>query len=246
MLGSVVLGIMNNSLTCAFMWAAEAKARVQRHEGLDEPFDVHVHMPTYDSFLQLRMEEEQYTLFLDKFVRQVVGARKFDKLSVDMPLPAYAKVSDEAFALLIYENQEERWKLMIEHGTTKIDKAAKYTDGGKSTKETGRSRKARGWDNKGIKRFNELCQMVQTDRGGNHAQGFHERYQGYRKSLRDVLRGNKARTRKVNTYLNDAEVVDSVFHEMEDGLVGIQAPNPVTTPRAPDANHGDSTRVYMA
>ena len=124
---------------------------------------------------------------------------------------------------------------MLEQGVTKVDVAAKYTDGGKSTKETGRSRKARGWDNTGLKRFNALCKLVQRDRHGSHAEGFHMRYQGYRQSRRDLLRGNK-KARKVITYRSDAEVVEEVFHEMEDDLVGVTGDHPSPSPEeSPEA-----------
>ena len=129
----------------------------------DDSYDIVKDMPTHEDFMYLRGTPARYTNFLDRFVRQVVGARKFDKWAVGLRISAFVKISDEAFAMLVYENQEDRWKQMLKDKTTKSTIAAKWTDGGKPKGDTGRSRKAKGWDNSGILRFNKLCELVQAD-----------------------------------------------------------------------------------
>ena len=182
-------------------------------------FNVEDDMPICEVFHSLRGGSEDYTLFLDKFVRHVVGARKFDKLAVVMPISQFVMVSDEAFALLVYENQEARWKHMLKEGLKKTKIPAKYTDGGYANKETGRSRKSKGWDNEGIDKFNKLCNMVVVDRKAGHARDFEQGYLQHRCAIRDGS-SRKASKKQVRTYTSDETVVDTVFHEMGADLVG--------------------------
>ena len=182
-------------------------------------FDVVQDMPVCDVFQAMRVSAEDYTLFLDKFVRHVVGARKFDKLAVVMPISSFVMISDEAYALLVYENQEARWKKMLKEGKTRTTMPAKYTDGGCANKDTGRSRKAKGWDNAGIDKFNRLCLLVVEDRKGHHAQDFEQGYLEHRCAIRDK-KGRRQSKKKVKTYTSDHVVVESVFHEMGADLVG--------------------------
>lgn len=182
---------------------------------------------TYDG---LRNKVSNYTLFLDKFVRQIVGARRFDKLAVDVSLSQFVRVSDEAFALLVYENQEHRWKMMLAEGVTKIQVRAKYTDGGYASKDTGRSRKSRGWDNEGIHQFNALCRMVQLDRQAAHAFDFEQGYMAHRRAIR-AGRSNREQKKRAKQYASDRVVVESVFHEMDCELVSMSQEG--TTPVGP-------------
>ena len=50
-----------------------------------------------------------YHDFISYFVKPVVGKCKFDNNSFKYLLSRYVTVSDEAFALLTFENNYERW-----------------------------------------------------------------------------------------------------------------------------------------
>jgi hypothetical protein len=121
-------------------------------------------MIKWDQWLTMRNDEEgRYTLFFEMFILHVVGAPVFrNKVTVAL-VSNFVTISDEAFALLVLENCEERWKLMRETTATKCKKANKYTDGGTSVK-SGKSKTFSGWSNKGLNRFNALFMMVKNDR----------------------------------------------------------------------------------
>ena len=146
-------------------------------------------------------------------MQAVVGARKFDRLSLTHSLSKFVFISDEAFALLIYENQEDRWWEMHCNGTTKSTTPAKFTDGGRSSKLSGRSRLGKGWDYRGIDRFNKLCELVQKDRRSSHAQKFEEDCMAHRSKMRDG-KGGRGKNREKVVHEDDDKVPTTVFHEM--------------------------------
>ena len=176
-------------------------------------------MPSHVVFLAMRSNTPQYTLFLDKFVRQVVGARKFDKLSCEMLISEFVKNGCEAYGLLVYENQEDRWREMMEQDTNKSSKPAKYTDGGKAQEKSGRSRRAKGWSNAGLRRFNELFGMVFEDRKKPHAVQFEREYRDHRLRLREERLGERAGKKQTQHYEGDNDMVLGVSHEMGDEVV---------------------------
>ena len=67
-------------------------------------------------------------------------------------------VSDEAFALMIVENYEKRWKLQLSHTDKKLWKTdpcyqAKYTSSSKGVHKN-------AWSDDGIKRFFDWCRTI--------------------------------------------------------------------------------------
>jgi hypothetical protein len=102
-----------------------------------------------------------YTKFCDDVLSQVVGRQDWKQNCGKKMLREYASASDEAFGLLILENSWMMWKEMAEktdHDGEVITNKTKYTLNGAGTKKNG------GWKHEGIKRFNELAQMVKADR----------------------------------------------------------------------------------
>jgi hypothetical protein len=67
-------------------------------------------------------------------------------------------VSDEAFMLLVLENQYELWR---ESETTRVGRG-KYT-------ENAPNKKFCGWSNEGMRRFNNLLAEVRTNRGKQYS-----------------------------------------------------------------------------
>ena len=89
----------------------------------------------------------------------------------------YATISDEAFALLILENNYETWMDMALTGNTKTSKIPqKYTNGGMSQGKVGTSQHNKGWSDEGLCRFNELFDLVEKNRDLPYALQFEENF----------------------------------------------------------------------
>ena len=123
--------------------------------------------------------------FYKYFVPSVVGKNKF-KAHMEAPGnidSVMCTVSDEACALLLLENNYDRWTDVHKNkmeGSTLTDPALehsddkrkrkwesnvspKYTDGGIIYTDS-RTKSHKGWKDAGIQRFNQLCGWVQDNR----------------------------------------------------------------------------------
>ena len=86
-------------------------------------------------------------------------------------------VSDETLAILIYENNAEIWKDMVDKNITKNSKVTnKYTNGGSSNGFTASTCQYQGWSSNGMKKFNELFDMVNADRSSENALFYEESF----------------------------------------------------------------------
>jgi len=126
--------------------------------------------------------------FYKNFVPPVVGKNKF-KARMETPVntdSSMCTVSDEACALLLLENNYDRWTDVHKNkmdGSTILDPALahsddkrkrkwesnvspKYTNGGIIYTDQ-RTNSHKGWKDAGIQRFNELCVLVKEDRRSN-------------------------------------------------------------------------------
>ena len=73
-------------------------------------------------------------------------------------------------AILIYENNVETWKDMVDKNITKNSKVTKkYTNGRSSNGLTASTCQYQGWSSNGMKRFNKLFDMVKADRSSENA-----------------------------------------------------------------------------
>ena len=118
-------------------------------------------VPQLGEILELRQEPEEddpnrnnaYKFFVDKILGCAVGKRSWgkDKKCFKTVTTGGVTVSDEAFALLIMENQ---WHVVFQAGG--------------ETKYTGKSgtanRRNSGWSKQGIERFNQLVRKVKENR----------------------------------------------------------------------------------
>ncbi len=83
-------------------------------------------------------------------------------------------VSDEAFALLLYENYVTKWMTKyIEERTQTFQKENKRMNGKFTQSSTGNCEYG-GWDEDGVRQFNQLCMLVQNDRRSRKAQEMEE------------------------------------------------------------------------
>ena len=110
----------------------------------------------------------------------MVGKKYYKYHKTDRLLSEFTTVSDEALAILIYENNIETWKDMASKNITKNSMVGrKYTNGGSSNGEIASSRRYQGWSNCGIKRFNKLFDLVKRDRESPHAKQFELCFQDF-------------------------------------------------------------------
>ena len=171
-------------------------------------------MPQAQDYM-LRHQCTAYNTFFDVFVKRVVGVRKFERHATKHLLSEFVTVTDEAFALLVYENQEDRWRIMAEDSTRKLVKEAKYTDGGggKDLPMSGKTRKGKGWSSSGMQRFNELCLEIHKERTSVKARSKFEK--DYRKHKREELLNKKRKGSRKKDYDDDDSRPPQVFNEMD-------------------------------
>ena len=105
-----------------------------------------------------------YLEFLEYFVSLVTGKNKFKYNCCDKLLSEYVMVCNEALAILIFKNNIDTWKDLLDNNITKNSSFKKpNTNGGSSKGETARSHKYQGWSSEGIDQFNELFDLVKAD-----------------------------------------------------------------------------------
>lgn len=115
-------------------------------------------IPSLDEILEMRENIEIYTQICDHLLPPIVGKIKMKQLSADSPMTTYAQRTDEAFLLLLLENNWEKW-----NGEDENKVICPYT-------ETSKNRSVKmmgGWKKEGYDRYNLLCQMVDEDRKKN-------------------------------------------------------------------------------
>jgi hypothetical protein len=132
----------------------------------------------------------EYEDFCKYCIGAVVGKRRFNKFAHIEPLSKWVTISDEAFAILLFENSVDRWTDMAKSKVSRDSKIKpKYTNGGKSKNKIGSSRKYEGWSVEGYERFNELYVLVQENRQAECAEDFEVLFQG--KCKADFLKNKK-------------------------------------------------------
>jgi hypothetical protein len=128
---------------------------------------------TLEQFLELSPSGKPYQWFCKDLLPCVVGAKLWHKKHNKELIGTIATCSDEAFALVILENNYERWMAVARWHVNNAnmateDKAPKnfpgslYTNSGLS-KKNGRSCCLQGWARKGYLRFNALYNQVSRD-----------------------------------------------------------------------------------
>ena len=147
----------------------------------DSLTDFDVMTLSFDAILQLRKDTTGlYFNFIEFFIAPVVGKIFYKDKRCEKLVSEFVSVSDEAFALLIFENNYETWCDMIKTKNTKKSGVfCKYTNGGSPSGKNASSRQYQGWNAEGIKRFNVLFDLVKGDREMSHARPFEEDFKAY-------------------------------------------------------------------
>ena len=173
------------------------------------------HCPTYEDFVARHKNPSNYMYFIDKFVRRVVSCQYFGGFCETEKLSKFVTVSDEAFALLVYENQEKRWEALFpyrnEKDKSKIPKVScKYTVGTyKKGVIDGGTRRDKGWTNEGKIRFTSLCEDIEIERQSEQRLDFELRYLQSKQS-----KGKTKKPSNKKIYESDLEKPKAVYNEL--------------------------------
>jgi hypothetical protein len=115
-------------------------------------------LPTLEDIMKLRQSPRNsrnaaFTFVVENLAGAVIGQRKRKTTRCYAPISKHMTTSDEAFMLLVLENQYDLW---IKADSNKVGRG-KYT-------ENGPNRKFCGWTNEGMRRFNTLVSEVRDNR----------------------------------------------------------------------------------
>ena len=118
-------------------------------------------------------EQEASFWFFGEFLSCVVGKRqwsvqkKYQLISQATMTGSSEKlvtISDEAFALLVYENYKDKWTKQGNEQPGQLVQSGKKVIRGKFTIQNSGTCKYGGWSHDSMKRFNELYNLVVEDR----------------------------------------------------------------------------------
>lgn len=134
--------------------------------------------------------EDVYSLFLARFVQHTVGVQRFKNRIIEFghdgltthQAEKLCTPSDEAFTLIVMENNYNRWLDIVKRNNWKIpdpvkkkvdmkkqflsNERPKFTSGGNIYTD-GDNVKTKGWSQAGIEKFNRIYEKVKEDRRRN-------------------------------------------------------------------------------
>ncbi|KAI2501822.1 hypothetical protein MHU86_12660 [Fragilaria crotonensis] len=183
---TIVMGALNTKRSTCEQSAQEAAMKLLKIKNhVDE-----VDPPPYsmDTLCKLRQsqtveEKEAFLWFAGELLECVCGKRGWgnrkkykatisDAKSNDTGAPVVT-VSDEAFALLLYDAYIDKW-IKRYHEDRRGDPRSKRIVGKYTHTDGGTSNEYGGWTEEGILQFNVLCEMVQEDRASRNARDAEE------------------------------------------------------------------------
>jgi hypothetical protein len=175
-----VLGALNTKRSTCEAAAGEAVMKLLKTKNhLDEVEPPPYSMETLCLLRQSRtaVEREAFLWFTGELLECVCGKRAWGARMKYKATISEAKdkdtgeivvtVSDEAFALLLFENYIDKW-IKRYHEDKNGDEKSKRMAGRYTKSNIGYSEYG-GWSEDGVLRFNELCEMVQDDRASRNA-----------------------------------------------------------------------------
>jgi hypothetical protein len=121
-----------------------------------------------------------YYDFIDHFVSLVVGKRYYNLIHYKQRISDYATPSDEALAILMFENNYARWEDMAKRNDTRSSTVLPlYTNGGVSDGEVASNQRYQGWSDEGLDRFNVLFRRVKEDRATDVGKRFETEFKAH-------------------------------------------------------------------
>jgi hypothetical protein len=171
-------------------------------------------LPTLEEILKLRQSprnsnNKAFTFLVENLAGAVIGQRKWKTTRCYAPLNKHMTVSDEAFMLLVLENQ---YKLWIKTDSTKVGRG-QYT-------KNGPNRKFCGWTKEGMRRFNKLLEEVRGNRNKQYSDEVEDvtlKVLAERHSA--LMRGSRKNSRKRRRHLTEFSNLSEDEEEDDDTSV---------------------------
>lgn len=122
------------------------------------------HPKTIDDVLQMRRNPDMFAKLCDTYMPCMMKKTVWKKHKSLSTVSALCSITSEAFLYLLMDNNWEYWTTKISNnnlpdGVPKVKEPdPKYTCGKHRFGRNG------GWSDSGMQRFNELCELIVTDR----------------------------------------------------------------------------------
>lgn len=124
-------------------------------------------LPTMKQFEELRVNQEMYSIFFDRFVPCVIGKDKYKKHCLVSPPSAYTNEGDEAMTLLILANNYSVWTEITTLDEQDGQHTQKHRVGDLTSKQrffvNGQGR-GRSWSREGRQYYNLMFELIRADR----------------------------------------------------------------------------------
>jgi hypothetical protein len=193
-LASVVVGNRNSAnQLCVYIFIEiyQSYLKQQRIVTDDQGEEDNIYFPSLESIEQWRDNDETWLWAMKNFLLYVEPSRK-ERVKHDL-MSNWCTVSSEAILCVLLENSYDLWTQEVKHPRTDpfpgelIRKVSKWTSNGNS------GVKFKGWDDRGISRFNELGEIIQQARKQEDTGELLEL--SFKEEMQDMRGGNKKRKR---------------------------------------------------
>lgn len=114
-------------------------------------------IPSLEQIVNARDNIADFTQFCETFLSCVVGKTRYERSKTVTKITDIAKNSDEAFAILCFENSVAQWEQSVKHDDVDANcnpAKPRYTANPSNASKFG------GWSSDGILRFNELAHSI--------------------------------------------------------------------------------------
>lgn len=113
---------------------------------------------------------DAFEVFVLYVIPPVVRKMLFRAKRLHDRVSSFVTIPDEAFAMLILENNAEKWRFFYNSSSGLLDADGKKTKPKYCPTNTNASQSSYtgNWTEKGIERYNELCDLVQSRREESH------------------------------------------------------------------------------
>lgn len=114
-----------------------------------------------------RENKRTYLWFCENFLEPVIGTAKWKANKCKQQVRKFVTPSDEAFAVLVYENNYRKWyECFYDHDPKNRTEKALWTSGSEQNRHGHSNKKFCGWAREGLEHFNDVYKKVEKDRKG--------------------------------------------------------------------------------
>jgi hypothetical protein len=174
------------------------KSRYPERMGMADP------MPKPVEVREGRENVRVYLWFCEFFLEPVIGTAKWRSNRYKLPIRKFVTPSDEAFAIVVYENNYRKWYECYRTKTKPESRTEKalWTSSGERNKNGHTNKKYCGWAREGLEHFNECYKKVEKDRKG--VPGFEKKF--LKHLLDELAKENKTpKMKKPSTAVDEME-----------------------------------------